>query len=64
MPEDFLTAEQVAKMIGCKPDYVWKLARQRQIDVLVIGRRIRRFTPEAVNKFIQNHTLSAKKEDI
>ena len=62
MPDQLLTAEEVAKMLGFNIDYVWKLARNRELDVVIVGRKIRRFTPDAVKKFIDNHTLPAKED--
>jgi hypothetical protein len=58
---ELLTAEQVMKQLGFKtPTTVRKLALERKIDVIIIGRNRRMFTQEAVDKFIKDHTLEAK----
>ena len=55
----FLTAGEVAEKLGLKRDTIYLMARQRRIEVVVIGNK-RKFTQEAVDKFIKEHTLPAK----
>jgi excisionase family DNA binding protein len=58
---EFLTAEEVAKRLGyANVESVYRIVRKREIDTIVLGRRMLRFTPEAVEKFIREHTLPAK----
>jgi excisionase family DNA binding protein len=61
MPVELLTAEQVAEQLKCKKTTVWIYAKQRKIDVIVMGTR-RLFTQEAIDKFIREHTLPAKEK--
>lgn len=61
MTEDrLLTAEEVTKMLGFTNTItVWRLARKRKLDVVVLGQR-RRFRLSVVEQYIQDHTLPAK----
>jgi excisionase family DNA binding protein len=59
MPVELLDAEQVAQQLHCKRTTVWIYAKQGKIDVVVMGNR-RKFTQEAIDKFIREHTLPAK----
>ena len=59
MPVELLTAEQVAQQLKVKKFKVWNYAKQRKLDVIIMGSR-RFFTQEAVDKFIKDHTLEAK----
>ena len=59
MPVELLTAEQVATQLKVKKFTVWNYAKQRKLDVIIMGSR-RFFTQEAVDKFIKEHTLEAK----
>lgn len=62
MEDNLLTAEQVTHKLGfTNINTIWRLARARKIDIVVIGRR-RMFTQEAVDKFIREHTLEAKEK--
>ena len=55
-----LTAADVTRILGYKNvNTVWRLVRARKIDTVVLGQR-RKFTQEAVDKFIKEHTLEAK----
>jgi excisionase family DNA binding protein len=55
-----LTAAEVTRLLGYKNvNTIWRLVRARKIDVVVLGAR-RKFTQEAVDKFIKEHTLPAK----
>jgi predicted SAM-dependent methyltransferase len=55
-----LTAADVTRILGYKNvNTVWRLVRARKIDTIVLGQR-RKFTQEAVDKFIKEHTLEAK----
>jgi hypothetical protein len=57
---ELLTAEDVMKQLGYKNvTTVWRLARARKIDTIILGNH-RKFTQEAVDKFIKEHTLPAK----
>ena len=60
MEEDrLLTAEEATKMMGFNNVItVWRLARQRKIEVVVYGQR-RRFRQSVIQKYIQDHTLPA-----
>lgn len=61
MVVELLIADQVAKQLDCTRDYVWKLARLHKIDVIIIGNK-RKFTQEAVDKFIKEHTLPSNEQ--
>lgn len=54
-----LTAPEVAKMLGYNTQTIQRYTRQRKIDSVIIGRN-RKYTKEAVDKFIKDHTLPAK----
>ena len=58
MEEDkLITAEEATKMMGfTNVITVWRLARDRKIEVVVYGKR-RRFWKSKVQKYIQDHTL-------
>ena len=56
---DLMTAEDVAKILGYNAATVRRFTRQRKIDVVIIGRN-RKYTHEAVDKYIKEHTLEAK----
>ena len=56
---ELLTAPQVAKILGYNTQTIQRYTRQRKIDVVVIGRN-RKYTREAIDKFIREHTLPAK----
>jgi excisionase family DNA binding protein len=60
MPE-LLTAEDVAKILGYNVQTIQRYTRQRKIDTVVIGRN-RKYTREAIDKFIREHTLEAKEK--
>lgn len=59
MSTELLSSTQVSKLLGCKEPAVRRYARQRMIDVIIVGKR-KFFTQEAVDKFIKVHTLEAK----
>ena len=59
MPVELLNAQQVADQLHCKKTTVWIYAKQRRLDVIIMGSR-RYFTQEAIDKFIKEHTLPAK----
>jgi excisionase family DNA binding protein len=59
---ELLTAPQVAKILGYNVQTIQRYTRQRKIDVVVIGRN-RKYTREAVDKFIKEHTLEAQKKE-
>jgi excisionase family DNA binding protein len=63
MPNQLLTAEEVAEMLGFNVEYVWRLAREHKIDVFILGRKIRRFTPDAVQKFIKDYTVTKEEAE-
>jgi excisionase family DNA binding protein len=54
-----LTAPEVAKILGYNTQTIQRYTRQRKIDTVIIGRN-RKYTREAVDKFIKEHTLEAK----
>jgi excisionase family DNA binding protein len=55
-----LTAADVTRLLGYKNvNTVWRLLRARKIDTIILGNR-RKFTKEAVDKYIKDHTLPAK----
>jgi excisionase family DNA binding protein len=54
-----LTAPEVAKILGYNTQTIQRYTRQRKIDAVIIGRN-RKYTREAVDKFIKEHTLPAK----
>lgn len=56
---ELMTAPQVAKILGYNTQTIQRYTRQRKIDVVVIGRN-RKYTKEAVDKFIREHTLPSK----
>lgn len=57
---ELLTAPQVAKVLGYNTQTIQRYTRQRKIDVVVIGRN-RKYTREAIDKFIKENTLPSKK---
>jgi excisionase family DNA binding protein len=57
--KELMTAPEVAKILGYNTQTIQRYTRQRKIDVVVIGRN-RKYTREAIDKFIQEHTLPAK----
>jgi excisionase family DNA binding protein len=61
MPEQLLTAKEVAEQLRVTEIYVYNLANSRQIDVILVGRK-RYFTQSIVDKYIKDHTLSAKEK--
>jgi predicted DNA-binding transcriptional regulator AlpA len=58
-PIEFLNAKQVADLLGYKEATIHRYTRQRKIDVIIIGRN-HKYTREAVDKFITEHTLPSK----
>ena len=58
---ELLTAPQVAKILGYNTQTIQRYTRQRKIDVIVIGRN-RKYTREAIDKFLKEHTLPAKEK--
>jgi excisionase family DNA binding protein len=56
---DFLSADEVAAKLDIKRDTVYKFARTGRIDVIVIGNK-RKFTQEAVDKFLKEHTVTTE----
>jgi excisionase family DNA binding protein len=58
---ELLTAPQVAKILGYNVQTIQRYTRQRKIDVVILGRN-RKYTREAIDKFIKDHTLPAKEE--
>jgi excisionase family DNA binding protein len=59
MPVELLNAQQVADQLRCKKTTVWIYAKERKIEVIVMGQH-RWFTQEAVDKFIKEHTLPTR----
>ena len=58
MGQELLTAIEVAQQLGVTRPYVWKLARERKIEVIIFA-GARHFTQSAVDKFLLAHTLPA-----
>jgi len=60
---ELLTAEDVAKQLGYNAATIRRFTRQRKLDVVIIGRN-HKYTQESVDKFIKEHTLPAKYDNI
>jgi len=50
-PEELLTAEGVARLLGVKKQKVYALAREHAIEPVMISQREMRFSPESVREF-------------
>ena len=53
---EMLTSEQVAERLNVSPDFVWRLARQRQIPFVMLGRAYR-FRSSDVDAYEDAHTV-------
>ncbi len=49
-----LTAEDIAEVLVCSPETVLRLSRQGKLETVRIGPRLRRFTAEAVARYIED----------
>jgi excisionase family DNA binding protein len=50
-PEELLTAEGVARLLGVKKQKVYALAREHEIEPVMISQREMRFSPQVVREF-------------
>ncbi len=50
-PEELLTAVDVARLLGVKTPKVYALAREHEIEPVMISKREMRFSPEVVRDF-------------
>jgi len=57
-----LTSDEVAKILGFNAATIRRFTRDGKIDTIVIG-KARRYTQEAVDKFIREHTLPSNPPD-
>ena len=42
-PDRLITADEVARLMGVTPDYIWKLAREEKIPYIPVGDRRKMF---------------------
>jgi excisionase family DNA binding protein len=61
MPIEFLGIKDVALQLHCSHAFVYQLAHKNKITVMLIGKKLL-FTQEAIDKYIQEHTLMAKEK--
>ena len=52
MPDRLLRVEDVAKLIGMRTDFVYRLAREERIPYLRFGRSLR-FRAEAITRWLE-----------
>jgi len=57
--DELFTAQQVADYLGFKLITIYRLTRNRKIDVVLLGKEYR-YTKSAIDKFITSHTFPAK----
>jgi len=57
--EELMDVGQVANVLGASPRTVWNLVHNGELDSVLIG-RLRRFEPQAVERFIVEHASSAR----
>lgn len=50
-PEQLLTADGVARLLGVNKQKVYSLAREHEIEPVMISKREMRFSPERVKEF-------------
>lgn len=50
-PEELLTADGVAKLLGVNKQKVYSLAREHEIEPVMISQREMRFSPQTVREF-------------
>ena len=60
--EELLTAKQVAEYLGWKLITIYRLTKQRKIDVILLGKEYR-YTKSAIEKYLNSCTLPAKPID-
>ncbi len=54
--ERLLTAQEVADILNVSPSCVVRYARKRLIPSVNIGPHLKRFRPEAIQRFLERHT--------
>lgn len=50
-PEQLLTAEGVARILGVKKQKIYSLAREGELEPVMISKREMRFAPETIKQF-------------